>query len=57
MSTNLNLINFFGCLAAFSIGLILTQIEFLGEREGKILTILGWLIALYCTKVGGSIHD
>lgn len=47
------MINLLGCLTALVIGLQLSKIESIGVREARILTYLGWLIALYCVKEGG----
>ena len=46
------MINFIGCLLAVAVGLLLSNVESIGEREAKIITILGWLIASYCAKWG-----
>ena len=38
-----NMINFIGCITAFVVGLLLSTVESIGDREGKIITILGYL--------------
>ena len=47
------MIDYIGCIIAFVIGLLLSKMDSIDIREAKILTILGWLIALYFGK--GSI--
>ena len=37
------MINFIGCITAFVVGLLLSTVESIGDREGKIITILGYL--------------
>jgi hypothetical protein len=44
------MINLIGCIIAFGLGLLLSNVEFLEEKEAKIITILGWLIALFLAK-------
>ena len=44
------MINFIGCLIAFVIALLLSNVESIGIKEAKILTIIGWAIALYFAK-------
>ena len=44
------MINFIGCLTALVLGLLLSNVESIGDKEVKIITILGWLIALYFAK-------
>lgn len=46
------MINFIGCLTALVLSLLLSQVDAIGIREAKILTILGWFIAL-CFAKGG----
>lgn len=46
------MINFIGCLTALVLILLISKVEFIGIREAKILTYLGWLIALYFAKRG-----
>jgi len=41
------MINLIGCITVFVLGLVLGNLEFIREREIKIITILGWVIALY----------
>ena len=48
------MINFIGCITVFALGLLLSNLESIGDREIKIITILGWLIALSVAK-GGQI--
>ena len=44
------MINYIGCITALVLGLLLNNVEWLGEKEAKIITILGWLIALFFAK-------
>lgn len=44
-------------IAAVLLSLQLSKVEFLGEREGKIMTILGCVIALYLAKEGVEYSD
>jgi len=44
------MINFIGCLIALAVGILLSNVESIGTREAKILTILGWVTALCCLK-------
>ena len=44
------MVNFIGCLIAFIFSLLLSQVESIGTREAKILTIIGWIIAIYSAK-------
>lgn len=46
------MINFIGCLTALVISLLISQADSIGIREAKILTIIGWFIAL-CFAKGG----
>ena len=46
------MINFLGCITVFILGLLLSNLESIGDREIKIITILGWLIALFFAKGG-----
>ena len=46
------MINLIGCISVFILGLLLSNLEFIGEREVKIIIILGWLIALSFAKEG-----
>ena len=48
----MNMINFIGCLIALIIGLLIGNVESIGIREIKILTIICWVIAL-CSIQGG----
>jgi len=38
------MINFIGCLTAFVVVLLLSNVESIGDREAKIITIRGWLL-------------
>ena len=49
------MINFIGCIIAFGISLLLSKIDALGDREIRILTLIGWAIALYFST--GDIND
>lgn len=42
-------------LIAVAIGLFLSTFDWIGDREIKILTILGWVIAVLAAK--GGYHD
>ena len=42
------MINLIGGLAALLLGLLLT--DYVGMKEAKILTIIGWLVILFCNK-------
>lgn len=47
------MINFIGCIIALVLVLLLSNIESIGDREVKIISILGWLvwlIALFFAK-------
>jgi len=46
------MINLIGCITVLVLGLLLSNVESIGEREVKIITILGWLIALSFAKGG-----
>ena len=46
------MINLISCITVLVIGLLLSNLESIGNREVKIITILGWLIALFFAKVG-----
>jgi hypothetical protein len=50
------MINLIGCLTVLVISLLLSQVDSIGIREAKILTIVGWFIALYFAK-GGVCND
>ena len=45
-----NMINLIGCITVLVLGLLLSNVESIGDREVKIITILGWLIALLFAK-------
>ena len=40
------MINLICCITVFVLGLLLSNVESIGDREIKIITILGWMIAL-----------
>ena len=44
------MLNIIGCLTVFLLSLLLSYVDSLGIKEAKILTILGWLIALFYAK-------
>jgi len=44
------MINLIGCVIALVISLLISKIDSIDIREAKILTIFGWLIALYFAK-------
>lgn len=44
------MINLIGCITVFILGLLLSNLESIQDREIKIITILGWLIALLFIK-------
>jgi hypothetical protein len=46
------MINIIGCLTAFIFSLLISNVSFIGDKEAKILTILGWFTAL-CFAKGG----
>ena len=46
------MINLIGCLAALVLSLIISSFDSIGTREAKILTIIGWFIALCFVKEG-----
>ena len=48
----MNTINFIGCLIALIVGLLIGNVESIGIRETKILTIICWVIALCSTQRG-----
>lgn len=50
----MNIINFIGCSIALIVGLLIGNVESIGIRETKILTIICWVIALYSTQ--GELH-
>lgn len=39
------------------LGLLLSNVDAIGDREARIITTLGWAIALYFAKEGGCIND
>ena len=47
--------NFIGGIIALGISLLLSKIDALGEKELRIITLLGWGIALYFAT--GGPHD
>lgn len=46
------MLNLIAGITVLILGLLLSNLEFLGNREIKIITILGWLIALFFAKGG-----
>ena len=44
------MINLIGCITVLVFGLLLSNVESIGDREVKIITILCWLIALFFAK-------
>jgi len=46
------MINYIGCLAAFALSLLLSNVEWISSKTAKIITILGWGIALYVAQGG-----
>ena len=46
------MIDFIAGITVLILALLLSNVEFIGDREGKIITILGWLIALFFAKGG-----
>lgn len=46
------MVNFIGCLTALILSLLISNIESIGIKQAKILTIFGWFIAL-CFAKGG----
>lgn len=47
---NINMIDIIGCLTALLLSLLLSHVECIGIKEAKILTIIGWSVALFCVK-------
>lgn len=48
------MIDFIGCLTALVLSLLLSTVDSIGIKEAKILTIIGWFIALWFAKGGIS---
>lgn len=46
------MIDYIGCIIVFGIALLLSKVDSIGSRETKIITILGWLVALFFAKGG-----
>ena len=46
------MINLIAGITVLILGLLLSNVESIGNREIKIITILGWLIALSSAKGG-----
>ena len=44
------MINFISCLLATIIGLLLSNVDSISDKDAKILTIIGWAVALYYSK-------
>ena len=55
----MNIINFIGCLIALIVGLLISNVESIGIRETKILTIICWIcwIIALCSTQGGLNYD
>ena len=46
------MINLIGCITVLILSLLLSNLESIGDREVKIITILGWLITLFFVTGG-----
>ena len=46
------MVNFIGCLIAYVLGLLISKVDSIGIKEAKILTSIGWVIALWFAKGG-----
>ena len=46
------MINLIGCITVFILGLLLSTLESIEDKEVKIITILSWLITLFFAKGG-----
>ena len=46
------MINFIGCLTVYVIALLLSEVKYISVREAKIITIIGWILAIYSAKGG-----
>ena len=46
------MINLIGGITVLILILLLSNVESIGDREVKIITIIGWLIALFFAKGG-----
>ena len=46
------MINLIGGITVLILGLLLSNFDSIGDKEVKIITILGWLIALFFAKGG-----
>jgi hypothetical protein len=46
------MINLIGCLTVLVFSFLISNVNFIGIREAKILTIIGWFIALCFAKEG-----
>ncbi len=44
------MIDLIGGITIVVLSLLLSNVESIGDKEVKIITILGWLIALYFSK-------
>ena len=44
------MINIIGCITAVIISLLISNVKSIGIKEAKILTIIGWSVALFCAK-------
>ena len=45
------MINIIGCLIALTVGVLIGNIEYIGTKETKVLTIINWIITLYLAKL------
>ena len=45
------MVNIIGCLIALIVGLLIGNIEYIDTKKTKVLTIIGWIITLYLTKL------
>ena len=46
------MIDIIGCLIALLLSLLISNVDSIGIKEAKILTIIGWSVALFCVKGG-----
>ena len=46
------MVTFIGCLTTLVLSLLISNIEFIGVKEAKTLTVFSWFIAL-CFDKGG----
>ena len=50
-NNNIGMVNIIGCLIALIVGLLIGNIEYIDTKKTKVLTIIGWIITLYLTKL------